>query len=186
MRMVFMAYITGTIEAVDFYYKAFNATSKNCFKYSDDDDFYGHAEIVLGDQTVLALSEASHYEKEFTNGTTISSESLKGKYVLLDFWAESCAPCIAEFPNLKELYAKTDREKFEIIGIVGRSSPNRLKERIEQHALAWPQIFSDNIVDMYGIPGFPTTFILDTEGTIIAKDVRGKELEEKILSLIKK
>ena len=123
-------------------------------------------------------------EEEFTTGAIISLEGLKGKYVLLDFWAEWCGPCIQEFPALKELYAKTDREKFEIIGIVGRSLPDRLKERIEQHAIIWPQIFSDEIVDMYGIPRFPTTFLLDTEGTIIAKDLRGKELEEIILSLM--
>ena len=67
MRTVFMAYITGTIEAVDFYCEAFNAT-KMCFKASDDNDFYAHAEIVIGGQTVLALSEKSHYDKEFTNG----------------------------------------------------------------------------------------------------------------------
>jgi len=66
-----MAYITGTIKAVDFYCKAFDAVSKNCFKASDNDDFYAHAEIVMNGQTVLALSEKSHYDKEFTNGDSM-------------------------------------------------------------------------------------------------------------------
>ena len=65
MRMVFMAYLSSSIEAVDFYCKAFNAASKNCFKASDDDDFYAHAEIVINSQTVLAISDISHYSTNF-------------------------------------------------------------------------------------------------------------------------
>lgn len=122
--------------------------------------------------------------EEFTTGSTISLENLKGKYVLLDFWAEWCSPCIKEFPALKELYAKTDRAKFEIIGIIGASSFNGTKELIGKHELTWPQILSDKIVNNYGITGYPSTFIIDTEGTIIAKDLRGEELEAKILSLV--
>ena len=126
--------------------------------------------------------------EEFTQKTPISSEILKGKYILLDFWATWCGPCIQEFPNLKELYSKTDRAKFEIVGIVGESQPNTLTDAIEKHEITWPQIFSDDtnkIIEKYGINAYPTTFLIDTEGIIIAKDLRGKELEEKILSLIK-
>jgi len=124
-------------------------------------------------------------EEEFTKKTVISLEDFKGKYVLLDFWAEWCAPCIAKLPHLKELYSKTDRTKFEIIGIAAHSTPNGIKRLIEQHEIGWSQILSNDIVGMYGITSFPTTILLDTEGIIVAKNMSGKELEEKILSLIR-
>jgi len=124
-------------------------------------------------------------EEEFTTKTAISLEDFKGKYVFLDFWAEWCAPCIAELPYLKELYSKTDRTKFEIIGIAGRSTADGIKRLIEQYEITWFQILSDEIVKMYGITSFPTTILLDTEGFIVAKNLRGVQLEEKILSLIK-
>ena len=123
--------------------------------------------------------------EEFTTNAAISLESFKGKYVFLDFWAEWCGPCIAEFPHLKELHSKIDRTKFEIIGIAGQSTPNGIKRLIEQHEITWTQILSDDIVKTYEITSFPTTILLDTEGFIVAKDLRGEELEEKILSLIK-
>jgi len=65
MRMVFMAYVSDSKEAVDFYCKALNATSKNCFRANDDDDFWAHAEIVIDNKTVLAISDVLHYETSF-------------------------------------------------------------------------------------------------------------------------
>ena len=127
--------------------------------------------------------------EEYTTKVPISLEGLKGKYVLLDFWATWCGPCIQEFPNLKELYAKVDTSKFEIIGIIGNSPINTLNESINKHQLTWPQILSDDsnrIKEKYGIDGYPTTLLLDTEGVIITKNLRGKMLVDKVLNLIEK
>lgn len=122
--------------------------------------------------------------EEFTTHEPLSLDSLRGKYVFLDFWATWCGPCIGEFPNLKELYAKTDRERFEIVGIVGHSQPNTLTAAIEEHGVVWPQILSDDIVRAYGVTGFPTTLLLDPQGVIIARNLRGHELTEKVQELI--
>ena len=70
MRLVFMAYLKDSINAVDFYRKAFNAESR-CYKHKDDDNFYAHAEIFINDQTVLALSDILHYDTAFTSGSNM-------------------------------------------------------------------------------------------------------------------
>ena len=71
MRAKFMAYIDGTMEALDFYCKAFNGTTQNVFKNADDDVYYAHAEIVIGEQAILGISEKTHYDMEFTSGNSM-------------------------------------------------------------------------------------------------------------------
>jgi uncharacterized glyoxalase superfamily protein PhnB len=115
MRAVFMAYLTGTMEAVDFYCKAFNATSRNCFKASDNDDFYAHAEIVINDQIILAISEKEYYNKEFLNGSNMEfwltfddDQSLDTAYVVLKESAEIQSP-LAPCQWSKKMAALTDK-----------------------------------------------------------------------------
>ncbi|GHV12951.1 hypothetical protein FACS1894219_06870 [Clostridia bacterium] len=71
MNAIFMAYLEGSVQAVDFYCKAFRATAQNCFKSSGDDDFYAHAEIVISDRIILAISETAHYDTTFTKGNSM-------------------------------------------------------------------------------------------------------------------
>jgi len=126
---------------------------------------------------------------EFKLKTAISTEGLKGKYVLLDFWAVWCGPCVQEIPNLKKLYEKTDRSKFEIVGIVAESPVEALDKMVSELSISWPQILSDQtnkIKETYGVNGFPSSFLINPEGVIVAKNLRGKELEEKVLSLLGK
>ena len=71
MRGAFMAYVTGSVEAAAFYGKAFHAQPKNCFKASDKDDYYAHAEITINEHTILGISEKACYDTAFTNGNNM-------------------------------------------------------------------------------------------------------------------
>lgn len=140
------------------------------------------ADELYSSQTGFAAHPFSG--EEFTSRAPISLENLRGKYVLLDFWAVWCVPCIREFPNLRALYGKTSRERFEIVGVVGDSGTDALTSAIEKHSVVWPQILSDEICKIYGVRGYPTTLLINPEGVVIAKDLRGDELEKRVLKLL--
>lgn len=125
---------------------------------------------------------------DITSENSINLDSLKGKYVLLDFWGTWCYPCIKEIPNLKEVYDSTDRDLFEIVGIICESEPEDIQSTIQKHQISWPQIVStdsNQIRELYNINSYPTTLLIDPNGKIIAKNLRGEKLIETVNNLIR-
>lgn len=104
------------------------------------------------------------------------------RYTLIDFWYESCAPCIAQFPYLKELYEKYQSQGFNIIGISTDRTEQRsqLLERIKEQNLPWPQYWDENglAANELGIHAYPSSFLVDNDGNIVLVNVRHVALAE--------
>ena len=124
------------------------------------------------------------------NGDVISIESLRGNYVLIDFWASWCRPCRAENPNVVKLYNEYKNKGFTVLSVSLDRDKNRWVGAIKQDNLYWPNHVSDlkqwksEAVKTYGFTGIPFTVLLDPEGKIIAKNLRGPALENKIKELL--
>ncbi|OCA72182.1 thioredoxin [Chryseobacterium artocarpi] len=121
------------------------------------------------------------------DGTSFSLSELKGKLVLIDFWATWCAPCVGEQPELKKLYEtyaeQVKNNKFEILGVSLDKNKESWQKAIDRFSINWIQIsdlkfWKSPVAKAYEIDELPFNVIIDGEGTIIAKNLHEKELEE--------
>ena len=118
----------------------------------------------------------------------VSLEQMKGKYVYIDIWSTSCGPCIADFPEIMRSYDKFTRDQFEIIGVVDERTANGAANLVTKHQLKWPNIKTNTagtIIKGYDVISYPTSYLVDKEGKIIAQNLRGMELLNKLNTLIK-
>jgi len=121
------------------------------------------------------------------DGKEISLSSLKGKYVLLDFWASWCQPCRRENPNVKAAYEKYKSKGFEVLSVSVDRDLNAWKKAIKDDGMIWLQVYDDKDIShsLYAVVSIPTTFLLDKKGVIIDKNLRGSALENKLQELLK-
>jgi peroxiredoxin len=124
-----------------------------------------------------------------TEGKLISLESLRGKYVLVDFWASWCGPCVKEIPNLKKAYQKYHDKGFEILSISLDHEKESWLNGIEKHELNWLnvsdlKVFGSPFVKQLAVAYVPHTFLLDPNGVIIAVDLREDALENKLAEVM--
>jgi thiol-disulfide isomerase/thioredoxin len=138
------------------------------------------------------------FELEFTdasNGSTISMSALKGKVVVVDFWATWCGPCVAELPAMKKLYEKVHGQGVEFLGVSldqpkDQGGLDALKKFVKEKEIPWPQYYQgkgweSDFSRSWGINSIPTMFLVDQEGKLVSVEARGK-LEELIPKLLKK
>jgi thiol-disulfide isomerase/thioredoxin len=124
-------------------------------------------------------------------GKPLSIANYKGKVVLIDFWATWCGPCRAELPNVIATYKKYHNQGFEIIGISLDQDQAKLISFTKSMNMNWPQFFDgkgwqNKLAVKYGIESIPATFLLDGEGKIIGKDLRGEELPAAVAGALAK
>jgi peroxiredoxin len=159
-------------------------------KYPNERNVKMFHNVVLSMLSTAIGQPAPEIELETPEGKELALSSLKGKVVLIDFWASWCGPCRKEMPNVVKAYAKFKNKGFEIFGVSLDQDKARWIEAIQKDGITWPQVsdlkqWQSSVVRQYNIQGIPYTVLLDREGNILAKNLRGEELEKKLTEVLR-
>ena len=138
---------------------------------------------------LMVGGEAPEINLPQPDGTNLALSSLRGKYVLIDFWASWCGPCRKENPYNVEMYKRFKDKGFEIYGVSLDQDPTRWKGAIEKDGLTWRHVsdlkgWSSSAGQTYNIHSIPSTVLVDPSGKIVAKGLRGEELNAKLQELL--
>jgi peroxiredoxin len=140
--------------------------------------------------SLVAGTKFPDFDEKDLAGKSLSVANYKGKVVLIEFWATWCPPCVAAMPNVLATYRKFHDHGFEIIGVSLDADETALTDFIKKNKLPWPQYFdgqfwSNKLAVKYGITVVPTTFLLDRNGGIVGKNLRGEALAQAVAKAIK-
>ncbi len=133
---------------------------------------------------------ATNFSQSTPEGKKVSLTDFRGKYVLIDFWASWCKPCRMENPNVVAAYNRYKDKGFTVLGVSMDSNKDPWVSAIKQDNLAWTHVsdlkgWGNEVGKLYNVTGIPQNFLLDKDGKIVAKDLRGEALEQKLAELIK-
>jgi peroxiredoxin len=153
--------------------------------------FFGEklGELVASNSKTAVGSMAPDFSQNDANGNPVSLSSFRGKYVLLDFWASWCQPCRVENPNIVKAYKNFKDKGFDILGVSLDQDGAAWAKAIADDKLTWNHVsdlkyWNNDVAQLYSIRSIPASFLLDPEGKIIAKDLRGDALEAKLKELM--
>lgn len=129
------------------------------------------------------------FEMQAPKGEIRKLSELKGKIILLEFWASWCGPCLGETPNIKKVYDQFHKDGFEIFAVSFDIDKDSWKKYIEEGNLNWNHVselksLGNTAGLIYGVNGIPDNFLINKDGIIIARNLRGGDLEKKIKELM--
>ena len=157
-------------------------------KFPTDTDLQDHVQDLL--ERLDRVGKPSPIEQVVDiAGTPIDFKSLRGKYVLIDFWATWCAPCQADLPVLEEAYAKHKDQGFEIVSVSLDETSEAVSDYVRQRKISWPQVHNGSsgkdMVDAFAVGAIPANVLLGPDGRVVRLDLRGKNLSRTLDTLLK-
>ena len=162
---------------------ALNSAKKDIIGHPQAERFSQFLEQMGGELNKPAVGDQMDMQFTSLDGKEVDLKDMKGKVILIDFWATWCGPCIAELPTVIDAYEKYHDQGFEIIGISldNAKDEDKLKDFVKDKKMPWPQAFDgkgwqNSLAKKFGITSIPATFLIGKDGKVASSNLRGPAL----------